>query len=353
MQIFLKDVVQSYGGQVLFDGLNLTIPSGKFFSLLGPSGSGKTTLLRMLAGFIRLDGGKLLFGDRDVTNVPVHKRNIGIVFQDYALFPDRTVLANVIYGLRARRVPKAEAEKAGREMLEQVGLADFADRMPSQLSGGQKQRVAMARALVIKPELLLLDEPLSALDVKLRLELRQLIRRLQQKSGITTVFVTHDQSEALAISDEIAVLDHGKILQMGSPKSIYERPSCRFVSEFLGYNRFRVERELEPAPGGLRRLKLACGVAFTDGDRPFEPGMQLSVRPTDMKLRRAFGVPAEGEVPAMVEHLEFRGATIEYLLGTKDGDVRAEVPSSGDWYDAGTPVFIELPKNGRLVGELP
>ncbi|MBQ8828867.1 MAG: ABC transporter ATP-binding protein [Burkholderiaceae bacterium] len=351
MQVSLQNINQSYGGQRLFNDLNLEIPSGKFFSLLGPSGCGKTTILRMLAGFIRPDSGKVLFGTRDMTHVPVHKRNIGIVFQDYALFPDRSVLDNVCYGLLARGVSKSEARKNSLAMLEQVGLGEFAFRMPSQLSGGQKQRVAMARALVIGPELLLLDEPLSALDVKLRLELRLLIRRLQIKSGITTLFVTHDQSEALAMSDGIAVLERGRVLQLGSPKEIYEKPSCLFVSEFFGCNRFDIVEDCG-ACDNQRRLKLRGGSVLTDDSKEFAPGMKLSVRPTDIDVQaRQSG--ANNRIPGVVNQVEYRGATVEYIIETEEGKFHAEVPSDRPIFILGDSVDMVLPANGRLVGVEP
>src|SRR5688500_12976443 len=195
MRIRFEGVTQRYDGAALFTGLDLEIPAGKFFTLLGHSGCGKTTLLRMLAGFVVPDAGRVWFGERDVTALPVHQRGVGMVFQDYALFPDRSALANVMYGLDARGVASKEGRTRALAMLDRVGLADFADRSPATLSGGQRQRVAMARALVIRPELLLLDEPLAALDVKLRVELRAMVRELQLESGITTVFVTHDQEE--------------------------------------------------------------------------------------------------------------------------------------------------------------
>src|SRR5436190_1968544 len=224
MRIRFEAVTQRYEGAPLFDRLNLEIPSGKFFTLLGPSGCGKTTLLRMLAGFVVPDAGRVWFGESDVTALPVHKRGVGMVFQDYALFPDRSALANVMYGLDARGIAPAEAKKRAMAMLARVGLADLADRSPAKLSGGQRQRVAMARALVIEPRLLLLDEPLAALDVKLRVELRAMVRELQLESKVTTVFVTHDQEEALALSDIVAVMDRGRIVQMGPPAEIDARP---------------------------------------------------------------------------------------------------------------------------------
>src|SRR6478672_6563714 len=234
MLIRFERVTQRYEGQALFSDLDLEIPSGQFFTLLGPSGCGKTTLLRMLAGFVVPDAGRIWFGDRDVTALPVHKRGVGMVFQDYALFPDRSALANVMYGLDARGVPAAEAKKRALAMLERVGLADLAERSPAKLSGGQRQRVAMARALVIEPQLLLLDEPLAALDVKLRVELRAMVRELQLESKVTTVFVTHDQEEALALSDLIAVMDRGRIVQVGTPADVYVRPASAYAADFVG-----------------------------------------------------------------------------------------------------------------------
>ncbi len=351
MQVTLDSINQSYSGKRFFTDLNLEIPDGKFFSLLGPSGCGKTTILRMLAGFIRPDSGKILFGTRNMTRVPVHKRNIGIVFQDYALFPDRSVLDNVSYGLLARGVKKSKAREDSLAMLEQVGLSDFAIRMPSELSGGQKQRVAMARALVINPQLLLLDEPLSALDVKLRLELRLLIRKLQIKSGITTLFVTHDQSEAMAMSDGIAVLDNGHILQIGSPQEIYDRPACIYVSEFFGCNRFNIETDLGSI-NGLRQLKLVGGTVLTNDTKEFTEGMQLSVRPTDIKVVSP-RVDTNNHIPGTISQVEFRGATVEYIVNTGEGKFHAEVTNEGDMFKRGDEVDLVLPENGRLVGVNP
>src|SRR5690242_18146180 len=234
MRIRFERVSQGFDGQALFRDLDLEIPSGRFFTLLGPSGCGKTTLLRMLAGFVVPSSGRIWFGERDVTALPAHKRAIGMVFQDYALFPDRSSLANVMYGLDARGIPKEAGRAKAMAMLERVGLGAFADRSPATLSGGQRQRVAMARALVIEPQLLLLDEPLAALDVKLRVELRAMVRELQLESKVTTVFVTHDQEEALALSDLVAVMDRGRIVQMGAPADVYARPANAYAADFVG-----------------------------------------------------------------------------------------------------------------------
>lgn len=234
MSITVENLTVEYGGNVVLDGLSLTIDNGQFFTLLGPSGCGKTTLLRTIAGFLPAVKGQIRFGGRDVTRVPAYQRDIGMVFQDYALFPNRTVFENVAYGLRARKVSESEIKARVGDALERVGLTSFFARLPAALSGGQRQRVALARALVIKPQVLLMDEPLSNLDAKLRVQIRETIRALQQETGITTVFVTHDQEEALVMADRIAVMDRGQIIQIGSGEDIYRNPVSRFVASFIG-----------------------------------------------------------------------------------------------------------------------
>ncbi|MFC6761665.1 ABC transporter ATP-binding protein [Sulfitobacter porphyrae] len=210
------------------------IADGTFFTLLGPSGCGKTTLLRIVAGFVSPTSGQVTFGKDDMTFVPPHRRGVGMVFQDYALFPDKTVFDNVAYGLRARHVAAKTIRSKVPEYLERVGLDGFADRLPSEMSGGQRQRVALARALVIEPRVLLMDEPLSNLDASLRVQMRDVIRTLQQETRTTTIFVTHDQEEALAMSDEIAVMKNGRIVQCGAPEEVYRSPETAYVSSFVG-----------------------------------------------------------------------------------------------------------------------
>jgi len=319
MRIRFEDVTQRYDGVTLFERLNLDIASGKFFTLLGPSGCGKTTLLRMLAGFVVPDAGRVWFGERDVTSLPVHKRGVGMVFQDYALFPDRSARANVMYGLAAREVPAREARERAMSVLERVGLADYAGRSPATLSGGQRQRVAMARALVIDPQLLLLDEPLAALDVKLRVELRAMVRELQVESGITTVFVTHDQEEALALSDIVAVMDRGRIVQVGSPMEIYAKPATGYAADFLGSanlialgdGRFRIARREEIEIGG------------------------------------------EGQLRGTVEAVEFRGSVTGYRVRTDVGVVFVDVwtVQHGRTYARGEEVRLHIPDDARVVGK--
>jgi iron(III) transport system ATP-binding protein len=233
-KISIKGLIKRFDQQTVLQNLNLVIPEGSFFTLLGPSGCGKTTLLRCIAGFNEPDSGNILFDDDDITHVPAHQRNIGMVFQDYALFPDKTVFDNVAYGLRARKVAKAECATRTEQALDRVGLKALMLRLPAQLSGGQRQRVALARAMVIKPRVLLMDEPLSNLDAKLRLSMRDMIRELQQQEQITTVFVTHDQEEALVMSDLIAVMQSGRIAQLDTPELLYTKPIAAYVADFVG-----------------------------------------------------------------------------------------------------------------------
>ena len=227
-EVIIRDAVKRYGDFTALSGVSLNIREGEFFTLLGPSGCGKTTLLRMIAGFNSIEGGDFYFGDKRINDVPAHKRDIGMVFQNYAIFPHLTVAENVAYGLKARKVAKAEISRRVAEALELVQISHLADRKPNELSGGQQQRVALARAFVIEPSVLLMDEPLSNLDAKLRVQMRTVIKKLQRRLGITTIYVTHDQEEALAISDRIAVMKDGVIMQIGTPNEIYAKPlRCR------------------------------------------------------------------------------------------------------------------------------
>jgi putative spermidine/putrescine transport system ATP-binding protein len=248
--IRLDDVTKTFDGRVLaVDGVTLDIAAGEFFSLLGPSGCGKTTSLRMIAGFERPDSGRVHVAGRDITDVAVHKRDMGMVFQSYALFPHRTVAENVAFGLRMREVPKPDIERRVKAALVQVALTGLEERKPGQLSGGQQQRVALARALVVEPPVLLCDEPLGALDRKLRQQMQFELKELQKRLGVTLVFVTHDQEEALAMSDRIAVMNDGKVEQVGAPTEIYERPRTRFVADFIG------EINILEEPGRARALR--------------------------------------------------------------------------------------------------
>jgi putative spermidine/putrescine transport system ATP-binding protein len=238
LPISIHAVTKRYGAFAALDDVSLDIASGEFVTLLGPSGSGKTTLLMVLAGFIRPDAGVIRFGDRDVSLMPPHKRDVGMVFQNYALFPHMSVAGNLAYPLKLRGIGRAEIEQRVHRALDMVQLQGLGERHVDQLSGGQRQRVALARAIIFEPRILLMDEPLSALDKKLREQMQIEVRHLHQRLGMTTVYVTHDQREALTMSDRIAVIDHGRFKQIGRPRDIYERPESRFIAEFIGESSF-------------------------------------------------------------------------------------------------------------------
>ena len=237
-QVIIQNAVKRYGDFTALNGVSLDIQEGEFFTLLGPSGCGKTTLLRMIAGFNSIEGGDFYFGEKRINDVPAHKRDIGMVFQNYAIFPHLTVRENVAYGLKARKMPAKEIKPKVDEALELVQISHLADRKPNELSGGQQQRVALARAFVIEPSVLLMDEPLSNLDAKLRVQMRSVIKKLQRRLGITTIYVTHDQEEALTMSDKIVVMNAGEIQQIGTPTEIYRYPVNEFVADFIGEANF-------------------------------------------------------------------------------------------------------------------
>lgn len=289
ISITVSQLTKRFGQTTALHGLDLDIPAGELFFLLGPSGCGKTTLLRSLAGFYIPEAGTIRFGSDDVTRLEPHKRNTGMMFQSYALWPHMTVAENVAFGLVERKVPKAEIDRRVADALESVRMGPYAARKPNQLSGGQQQRVALARALVIRPRCLLLDEPLSNLDAKLRLEMRAEIRRVCKEFKLTTVYVTHDQKEALSIADRMAILDGGHILQVGTPREIYGRPTCKTVAHFIGETDFlpgklvaRRDREAE-VETALGRF---VGV-FGDAASGAGPGAEvtLSIRPECWVLR--------------------------------------------------------------------
>jgi iron(III) transport system ATP-binding protein len=297
------------------DRISLTIPAGALFFLLGPSGCGKTTLLRMLAGFIEPTEGAILFNGRDVTRVPPNKRNTGMVFQSYALWPHMTVAQNVAFGLSVRKVPRPQREARVDEALRAVRMDEYARRRPNQLSGGQQQRVALARALVVRPDVLLLDEPLSNLDAKLRLEMRHEIRRICKESGLTTVYVTHDQKEALSMADGIAVLDMGVVAQVGPPREIYNRPRSRFVADFLGETNFIEAQVVRPGPDAL--LRTAAGELRSSACPADAAGrVTCSVRPEAIRiLPEGAGGPLRGEI---VEST-YLGEMSQLLIELRDG----------------------------------
>jgi len=278
--ISIRNLVKTFGGVRALDDVTLDIGRGEVFFLLGPSGCGKTTLLRSVAGFYQPDAGRVFFGQRDVTNLPPQRRDAGMVFQNYALWPHMTVAANVAFGLKVRRVPRRERQRRVAEALELVRMSAYAQRKPNQLSGGQQQRVALARALVIRPQCLLLDEPLSNLDAKLRLEMRGEIRRLCKEAGLTALYVTHDQKEALSVADRLAVMFNGRVAQVGTPREVYSRPTNTIVADFLGETNF-LAGTIESADARQRRVRTAVGLltALADDNAPRCGPCTLSIRP--------------------------------------------------------------------------
>jgi len=317
VKIALQGVVKRFGAVTAVDGATLDIADGELFTLLGPSGCGKTTLLRLLAGFYRPpDAGEIRFGERRVDTLPPYERNIGMVFQNYALWPHMTVRGNITYGLRLRKLRAAEIAERLERGLRQVNLSGLEDRYPGQLSGGQQQRVALARALVLNPDILLLDEPLSNLDAKIREQVREEIRLLQQALRITTVYVTHDQEEALSLSDRVAVMRDGRIQQVAAPKALYERPANRFVAEFVGTNNFipGVCRER-----GDREVTVETALGLVQG-RPGE-GVEvgarcvLAVRPENVTL----DAPADNLFDGHVTFASYLGNALRYEVEVESG----------------------------------
>jgi iron(III) transport system ATP-binding protein len=331
--------------------LDLEINPGEFLTLLGASGCGKTTVLRMIAGFQRPSGGRILLGGDDVTALAANRRDIGFVFQNYALFPHLTVFENVAYGLRVKRLADAEIRSRVDEGLQQVGLAGFADRMIAELSGGQQQRVALARAIVIKPTVLLFDEPLSNLDAQLRVQMRSEIRRLQKELEITAVYVTHDQEEAMAISDRIAIMNAGQIVQTGTAEELYRRPASTFVATFLGEANLIQGTIVEVA---MDRLTLGLGNSrwdvVTTSRGSVGAKVEAVVRPEAIRLSEA-----KQGFPGRILSSTYLGSKIDYLVAIGDQTIKVvqSDPSSGSRFAEGSTVEVSLPHFGvQILGML-
>ncbi len=341
--VTVSHVNKHFGSMKALDDISIDFADGEFFGLLGPSGSGKTTLLRVIAGFIFSDSGSVVIGGQPVERVPVEKREIGMVFQNYALFPNMSVADNVGFGLRVRKQSGGEIARRVGEALELVQLGHLGERRPHQLSGGQRQRVALARAIVTEPRVLLLDEPLSALDKALRVDMQIELKRIQREIGITTIFVTHDQEEALTLSDRIGILKDGRLVQTGSPHDMYHAPISEFAAGFLGEaNIFRGEAD----PSGMR-LADGSTIRWADGDRP----AAIAVRPESLLLSVSEPAGAESNrLKARMRQKIFAGPTVTYLLEWQDQPIKVlakegemtGIPDAGD-------VWIEWPAEKSIA----
>ena len=339
------------------DNIDLSVSGGEFFSLLGPSGCGKTTTLRLIAGFEEPTAGRILLDGADVSHVPPHKRKVNTVFQSYALFPFLSVFDNVAFGLKHAGVTKAELKRRVGEALSLVSMSDFAARRPSQLSGGQQQRVALARALVLNPAVLLLDEPLGALDAKLRRSLKVELKALQERVGITFIYVTHDQEEALTMSDRIAVMNAGAIAQIGTPQEVYESPADAYVADFLGAANLLQVVVTERVRGGASALKLGDIALTTSNEVPAEPGpvsagtvAQAVIRPERVRVEE-HGSAGANRVPALVDRVVYLGAATQVHLRLATGESLQAVVQNEDaaGWSQGTPVHVHLPADALRV----
>jgi iron(III) transport system ATP-binding protein len=340
-----ESVTKRYGEVVALKPLTLDIQPGTLCTLLGPSGCGKTTTLRLIAGLESASEGRILIGGEDVTHLSATYRRVSMVFQSYALFPHMTVADNVAYGLSVKRMPKAEAKARAEAGLEMVGLKGFGNRLPSELSGGQQQRVAVARAIVLEPEVLLLDEPLSNLDAKLRRHVREEIRQIQQRLGLTAVYVTHDQEEAMAVSDRIIVMKNAEIAQAGTPQDLYERPASSFIADFIGdANLLDVD---VAAAGEETRIRLLGQDFILPQASTLKGAAKLVLRPHQVRLS-ANGSPTS--IPAEISYAAYLGNSIQYTLATEAGEIFAIVPPTGRPFAKGDSVHVTWqPEDLRLV----
>jgi spermidine/putrescine transport system ATP-binding protein len=350
-EVQLVDLVKRFGDFTAVDGLNLRMPPGEFFSLLGPSGCGKTTTLRMIAGFERPTEGQILLDGEDMASTPPHKRNVNTVFQNYALFPHLTVEKNVAFGLKYHDVTKAEQRERVGRALDLVRLTGFEKRRPNQLSGGQQQRVALARALILNPAVLLLDEPLGALDAKLRKALQIELKTIQEEVGITFVYVTHDQEEALTMSDRIAVMSNGRIEQVGPPKEVYEEPSTAYVADFLGVSNMMDAAAYGAGDGGARVKHGEFELVAGQGEEDAQGRVKLCIRPERVELEAA-NTTGPNRVPGMVERVVYVGSLLHVLVNLAPGDkIQVWLPNEGGSlpWTQGTPVTVHMPREALRV----
>lgn len=335
--IEISGLTKSYGTFRAVDAVDLQVNEGEFVIILGPSGCGKTTTLRMLAGFIEPDEGRVVLGDREITREPPHRRNIGLVFQNYALFPHLSIFENVAFGLRRRKVEQAEIATRVADALSLVDLSHLADRLPKQLSGGQQQRVAIARAIAIRPDILLLDEPLSNLDAKLRLQVREDLRMLQKRLDITTIMVTHDQEEAMSVGDRLVLMQSGRIEQVGTPEDLYNRPANRFVADFIGRTNFLRGQVGEDftflTEGGLEMI----------GSHPKKEATEVMVRPEAIRISAMSDPAGSNQMVAQIDSHVFLGGVVELSLALQGGERITAVASPQDIEQAGINLVPEAP----------
>jgi len=339
--INIENVVKRFGKDTIINGLSLNIKEGEFFTLLGPSGCGKTTLLRMIIGFNSIEGGEIKLDEKLINNIPTNKRNMGMVFQNYAIFPHMSVKDNVAFGLKRKKMSKQEIEEKVDEILKIVKIDNLKDRMPVKLSGGQQQRVALARAIVIHPEVLLMDEPLSNLDAKLRVEMRNAIKRIQQQIGITTVYVTHDQEEALAVSDRIAVMNGGVIQQIDTPKRIYQRPSNTFVATFIGQSNILDGQVIKNnSEEGIKIFDAFFAMTNLSKNCTNMEDVKVSIRPEEFIL----SMDNKDGIKGVVKSSVFLGINTNYFIELENGK-EVEVIQTSDALEAipdGSTVYLKL-----------
>ena len=343
--ITIKNVHLSFGSTEVLKGINLEIQPGEFFAFLGPSGSGKSTLLRAIAGFGPIPTGEIFIGERNIVGLDPWLRNVGMVFQSYALWPHMTVRDNIGFGLRERKFATSNIQQKTNEVLELVNLSHLADRMPNQLSGGQQQRIALARTLVVEPDVLLLDEPLSNLDASLRVQMRRELLLLQRKLGLTTIFVTHDQEEANTTCDRMAVLENGIIQQIGSPQELYDNPTNLFVGKFLGTANI-LTGSIE-TNGRNTRFVTTTGETL-NLPTAAQSGTQLVLRPQNIEIQKTSG---KGTLKARVIHREFLGSQIRYLVNAAGTELVVDHSHTPDgvWFENGTNIHLRPNTSGATV----
>lgn len=347
----LNNLTKKFDGNTVLNKINIDVEKGTFLSLLGPSGCGKTTTLRLIGGFEKANGGEISIDGKKINDIPIYKRNIGIVFQSYALFPHMTVEENIAYGLEQRKIPKSEIKKQVAEVIEMVQLKGFEKRKPKKLSGGQQQRVALARALVIKPSVLLLDESLSALDKKLRVDMQVELRKIQKKLGITTVFVTHDQEEALTLSDQIAVMKKGEIMQMGSPEEVYEYPKNTFVANFLGEANF-FKGKITKKVGHTYTMKMDNEEEITfsaNQDRHENDSCILTIRPEKINLHST--MPEGPCIKGKISFVTYAGNITMYRVEALGMEIKIQRQNiiRKNMFNVGSEVYLNWEQSSSLI----